>query len=268
MYESHWGLTLKPFENTPDPRFLYHAPQHEEALSRLLYVVREKKGAGLLTGVYGCGKTLLGRTLLRELEKDVYRVAFVTNPRLDDVEMLRMIAHGLGASELPVRKADILVALERIFQENLRDGRKTVVVIDEAHAIEDPRIFEELRLLMNFQTEEHFLLTLLLLGQPELQPKIDANKQFAQRMAMRFHLEGLSAADSAGYIQHRLKVAGAQRPLFTAEAAQLVFERSGGIPRRINHICDVSLLTGFGKSATVVDKDVVKESIDSLGGNF
>jgi general secretion pathway protein A len=268
MYETHWGLTLKPFENTPDPRFLYHAPQHEEGLSRLLYVVRERKGAGLLTGVYGCGKTLLSRTLTRELEKDVYRVAFVTNPRLDDVEMLRMVAHGLGATDLPTRKTDILVALEKIFQENIRDGRKTVVVIDEAHAIEDARIFEELRLLLNFQTEEHFLLTLLLFGQPELQPKIDANKQLAQRMAMRFHLEGLSAADTQGYIEHRLKVAGAKHPLFTADAAALVFERTGGIPRRINHACDVSLLTGYGKSANVIDRETVREAIDSLGGQI
>jgi len=268
MYEAHWGLSMKPFENTPDPRFLYHAPQHEEGLSRLLYVVREGKGAGLLTGVYGCGKTLLGRTLLRELEKDVYRVAFVTNPRLDDIEMLRMIAHGLGATEPPIRKADVLIALEKIFLENVRDGRKTVVVVDEAHAIEDPRLFEELRLLLNFQTEERFLLTLLLLGQPELGPKVDANKQLAQRLAMRFHLEGLNANDVRGYIDHRLRVAGAQRPIFAPEAAQLIFERSGGIPRRVNHICDVSLLTGYGKGAASVDRDIAREAIESLGGNL
>lgn len=266
MYENHWGLTLKPFENTPDPRFLYHAPQHEEGLSRLLYVVREGKGAGLLTGVYGCGKTLLGRTLLRELEQDVYRVAFVTNPRLDDVELLRLVAHGLGAPDLPTRKTDVLVALEKIFQENLRDGRKTVVVVDEAHAIEDPRLFEELRLLLNFQLEDRFLLTLLLMGQPELAPKVDANKQLAQRLAMRYHLEGLSAADVRGYVEHRLRVAGAARPLFTPEAVQMIFERSGGIPRRINHICDLSLLTGYGKSAAVVDRDIAREAIESLGG--
>ncbi|MBI4397194.1 MAG: AAA family ATPase [Elusimicrobia bacterium] len=267
MYEAHWGLALKPFENTPDPRFLFHAAQHEEGLSRLLYVVREGKGAGLLTGVYGCGKTLLGRTLLRELEQDVYRAAFITNPRLDDVELLRMIAHGLGVPNLPTRKTDILVALEKTFEENLRDGRRTVIVVDEAHAIEDPTIFEELRLLLNFQTDDRFMLTLLLLGQPELQPKVNNNKQLAQRLAMRYHLEALSAVDVRGYIDHRLQVAGAARPIFSPEAAQLIYERSGGIPRRINHICDISLLTGYSKSANAIDRAVALEAIESLGGS-
>ncbi|HRY29192.1 MAG TPA: AAA family ATPase [Elusimicrobiota bacterium] len=266
MYEAYWGLTIKPFENTPDPRFLYNDPQHEEALSRLLYVVREGKGAGMLTGVYGCGKTLLGRTLLRELEKDVYRVAYITNPRLDDVELLRMVAHGLGLPDLPTRKADVLVALEKIFDENLRDGRRTVVVVDEAHAIEDVRLFEELRLLLNFQTEEKFLVTLFLLGQPELQPKVDSNKQLAQRLAMRYQLDPLGAAHVRGYIEHRMQVAGSARPVFTPEAVHVIFERSGGIPRRINHICDVSLLTGYSKNAAAVDRDIAREAIESLGG--
>lgn len=265
MYEAYWGFSFKPFENTPDPRFLYNSPQHEEGLSRLMYVVREGKGGGLLTGAYGCGKTLLGRTLSKEIERDVYRVAFVTNPRLDDVEMLRMVAHGLGATDLPTRKTDVLVALEKLFQENLRDGRKTVVVIDEAHAIEDPRLFEELRLLMNFQTEDRFLLTLLLLGQPELKAKVENNKQLNQRLAMRYQLEPLSPEDVQKYIRHRLGVAGVEKALFSADAVKLIAERSGGIPRRINHICDMSLLNGMGRSSSLVDRDMVREAAEGLG---
>src|SRR4051812_39486077 len=114
MYLSYWKLKEKPFENTPDPKFLYHSAQHEEGLSRLLYVVREGKGAGLLTGTYGCGKTLLARSLYRELEKDLYRVSFVTNPRLDDLEMLKLILHGLGATEIPEHKAKVWIQLEKI----------------------------------------------------------------------------------------------------------------------------------------------------------
>lgn len=264
MYEQHWKLREKPFENTPDPRFLYNSPQHEEGLSRLLYVVKERKGAGLLTGVYGCGKTLLARTLMKELENSVYKVAILTNPRLDDVEMLRMIAYHLGVSEPPQRKADILITLERILQNNLNDGKRTVVVVDEAHAIEDKNIFEELRLLLNFQQDDKFLLTLLIIGQPELKDKIEANKQLNQRIAMRFYLEALSRADAENYIHHRLSVAGGNTETFTADAIALIHERSGGIPRRINQLCDTSLLTGYGKSVSSINADLVQETITSL----
>jgi len=153
MYEEYWGLKEKPFENTPDPRFLYRSPQHEKALFRLIYVVRERKGAGMSTGVFGCGKTVLGHVLREELEKDIYKVGFVNNPRLNDVDLLRMIAYQLRSAELPDRKTDILIVLERLLTDNIKDGKKTVIVIDEAYTIEDKNIFEESRLLLNFQLE-------------------------------------------------------------------------------------------------------------------
>lgn len=266
MYLQYWHLKEKPFENTPDPKFLYNSPQHEEGLSRLIYVVREGKGAGLLTGIYGCGKTLLGHALADELEKDVYRVAFLTNPRLDDIEMLRMIVYLLGASEVPTRKADLLMALGQIFDANLRDGKKTVIVIDEAHAIEQPSIFEEIRLLLNFQSRQQFLLTLLILGQPELKNKVESNKQLNQRIAMRFHLQGLTTEETAHYVHHRLLIAGAKAELFDEESLVLIHERSGGIPRRINQICDISLLNGMTRQSPIVGADIVREAITSLEG--
>ncbi len=277
MYVTYWQLAQKPFENTPDPKFLFDSPQHREGLSRLLYVVREGKGAGLLTGTYGCGKTLLANALFKELEKDVYRVAFVTNPRLDDTEILRMIVHllggpsgssggpgGSGGADVPPRKADALMALEGIFRANAREGRKTVVVVDEAHAIESDSIFEELRLLLNYQTDSQYLVTLLLLGQPELKNKVEFNKQLNQRIALRYDLQAFNPFETAQYVKHRLAVAGAKRELFEETALQLLHERSGGIPRRINQIADMALLTGMGRKASVINADIVREAIESL----
>ncbi len=264
MYEEYWGLKEKPFENTPDPKFLYYSPQHEEALARMFYVVRESKGAGMLTGVYGCGKTILGRALLTELEKEVYKVAFISNPRLDDIELLRMISYHLGSSELPVRKTDILITLEKILVNNIKDGKKTVIFIDEAHAIEDKNVYEEIRLLLNFQMEDKFLLTILLLGQPELKEKVEANKQLLQRIAMRYHLEALNREEMVNYISHRLKIAGGTNIEIDTSALRLIYERSGGIPRRINQICDMSLVTGYSKKVNTVTESVVREAIETI----
>ncbi len=271
MYEKYWGLTEKPFENTPDPRFVYYSPEHEEAFSRLLYAVTEGKGAGMLTGIFGCGKTLLARTLLKELGKDTYKTALITNPYLNYEELLMYIVYNLGGKDLPVIKTEVMVnvILERfgeILQNNMRDGKKTVVIIDEAHVIKDAGVWEELRLILNFQLEDRFLLTLLLLGQPELREVIDANKQFSQRIAVRYHLEHLKEEETYKYILHRLSVAGRTQPVFTQNAYKLIYVKSGGIPRRINHICDLALFSGFGKGVTTIDEDIIKDVSADLEG--
>lgn len=264
MYEQYWDLKEKPFENTPDPKFFYASLQHEEALARMLYTVMETKGAGLLTGVYGCGKTLLSRALLKELQKDVYKVAIINNPKLDEVELLRMIAYNLGFAEVPTRKADILIKLESIFKENLMDGKKTVIIIDEAHAIDDYNIFEEVRLLLNYQLEDKFLVTILLLGQPELKEKIETIKQLNQRIAMRYHLKPLSKEETAAYISHRLNIAQSKINPFLEDAIEIIYQYSGGIPRKINHICDIALLAGMGAQVKTINGEFIKEIIESF----
>jgi general secretion pathway protein A len=270
MYLEYWGLTKKPFKNTPDPRFLYESVEHEEALVKMVYTIEEGMGAALLTGVFGCGKTVISQALLHRLSSEQYQIAYVTNPQLEYVDLLRAIVRNLKAVDLPVRKTDLsadalLEILEGILNNNARDGKSTVVIIDEAHIITDPRIFEGLRLLLNFQTQDRFLLTLLLLGQPELRQHIEDNKQLEQRLAIKCHLESFDYADVCKYISHRLGVAGCRRQLFDDGALQRVYERSGGIPRRINRICDLSLLVGYSQGTRVIDAGTVDEAIKTMG---
>lgn len=266
MYETYWGLSEKPFENTPDPKFFFTSAQHEEGLSRLLYGIRERKGAVMLTGIFGCGKTLLANTLFAELEKDIYRTAMIVNPRMDALELLRFITHELGGTEMPPKKADCMVLLQNILSNNFRDGKESVVVVDEAHTLQGPDVLEELRLLLNFQLQNRFLITLLLLGQPELAGLVQSNKQFNQRIAIRFHLGPLEAKETESYIQHRLRVAGRDEKIFDAGSLRLLHTRSGGIPRRINQICDMALFVGFSKKRRSINQEIVKEAISSLEG--
>lgn len=270
MYEGHWGLIKKPFENTPDPEFLYLSSQHEEALARLLYTIREGKGAALLTGVFGCGKTVLGQALFRNLNEDRYRIAFINYPLLSHTEFLLAIAKSLGSHDLPTKKTEVLINLvldnlNNVLLNNYRDGKDSVVIIDEAHIIEDIQIFESLRLLLNFQVPERFLLTLILFGQPELRDKIELNKQLEQRIAIKCHLVNLDLKDTAGYIIHRLKIAGRNEPIFTKEAIEHIYEHTGGIPRRINRLCDICLLSGFAKNLNQIDQSIVLEEARGLG---
>ena len=266
MYEAHWGLTEKPFQNTPDPRFLFRSAASQEALSRLLFVVREGLGAALLTGVFGCGKTLTMQALIDTLGAG-YKVGVVTNPALSGTELLREILYQLGRKEqLPRDKTELLHLIEEFTLNNLRDSKRTVVVVDEAHLIEERSAFEELRLLLNLQSREAFLVTLILSGQPELQAKVDADKALAQRIGLRFHLDHLSAAETAAYVEHRLRVAGRTTPLCTAGALAAVYEVSGGIPRRINHVCGMCLLIGFHRQLAQIDEAVVQEGGKELVG--
>lgn len=272
MYEAHWGLKERPFVNTPDPKFLYYSQEHEEALSRLMYAVEANMGGCMLTGVFGCGKTLLNQTLIENLQKlGNYKLAFITNPFLSHIELLRMLAYDLGANNLPEKKTEILTdflleTIEKILYNNNDDGKHTVVIIDEAHIIEDNLIFEELRLLLNFQLKDKFLLTLILSGQPELKKSVDNIKQLSQRIPIRYHLERFDLDETKKYILHRLNVAGRAEPLFKEEAYQAIYECSGGIPRRINNICDMSLLVGFSKRIELIGEDIIKDAAEDLEG--
>ena len=266
MYKEHWGLKEKPFENTADPRFIYYTPQHEEAFTRLNYAVSEQKGAALLTGVFGCGKTVIAQALIGSLSKTKYDISFIVNPQLSQVELLREIVYDLGIKDnLPTLKTDIMHLLDERLHHNADDGRETVIIIDEVHLIEDKLIFEELRLLLNLQYKNRFLLSLILLGQPELKDKIDNIKQLQQRIFIKYHLTGLDRDQTAKYIEHRLAIAQATKKIFQDDAFDLIYNSSGGIPRRTNQICDLALLTGFSRKQERISSDIIKEVAEDLG---
>ena len=264
MYEAHWGLTRSPFQNVPDPAFFFPSGQHREGLARLLYAVRCGKGAAMLTGAVGCGKTTLARAFILHLNAARYDVGLITNPALPRAEFLAEVNQQFGLPASGNGKVDLLHRFNERLLGNRQKDRETVLIVDEGQAILEREVFEELRLLLNFQLNDRFLLTLVLMGQPELAQMVGAVEQFAQRIAIRFHLKSLDEKEARQYIAFRLQRAGAERPLFTAEALDLVWERTAGGPRVINTLCDLCLLEGFASKASVVDGRIVRRALATL----
>jgi len=266
MYEAYWELAEPSFDNSPNPKFFYLSPEHEEALVRLVYTVRHRKGCGMLTGEYGCGKTTLSRALIQRLEAERYEIGLLTNPSWNAVDFLREALYQLGIETRERSKPELLHQLNDVFFRNYREGRDTVLIVDEAQLIEDDAVFEELRLLMNFQTDDRFLITLLLIGSPELRERVRRLKHLDQRITIRYHLNTLDDTHTAAYVAHRLKMAGRAAPIFTDEAIKLIFDFTRGTPREINNLCDVALLVGYTKRVREVGDKIVAEVIKDMVG--
>jgi general secretion pathway protein A len=268
MYEAYFGLTEKPFSITPDPRFVYLSPRHEEALAHLRYGVGEGGGFVQLTGEVGTGKTTLCRCLLEQIHEAV-DVALILNPRLTPVELVASICDELkveypaGSSSLKVL-VDLLNA--RLLQSHAQ-GRKTVVVVDEAQDLE-PAALEQIRLLTNLETAKDKLLQIILVGQPELRITLTRLelRQLAQRITARYHLMPLNREETRGYIAHRLAVAGSNRLLFAASAMAEIYRYSGGVPRLINILCDHALLAAYAANTPRVNARLVQLAASQIDG--
>ena len=266
MYNDYWHLKERPFENTPDPHFIYWSKQHEEALSRMLYVIKEKKGAALITGEYGSGKTVLSRELLNRLPAGQYQVALLLNPILSPSALSKEIIHQLGGTvAASAAKAVVYNRLNELLIKLNKEGRTAAIIIDEAQAISKAD-FEELRLMLNFQLNDSFLLTLILLGQPELNVKVNNLPQLKQRFALKFHLNALSEAETKEYVLHRFKTAGGSGEVFAEAALVGIYKYSLGIPRLINNVCDLALLTGSGEGAQKIDQELIGKVVADLEG--
>lgn len=252
MFEEHFGFTTRPFGRTPDPAFLYESDQHREALARLEFAVEEKELA-LLVGDVGSGKTTLSRALIDRVG-DARPVVLLINPRLTPIQLLRSIASGLGIAPQRLRN-DLLDQLHSKLFELYESKREPVVIIDEAQLIPSKATFDEIRLLTNFQLDDQNLLSVILIGQPELLRRLqrDGYAALRQRIGLRYSLGPLSLEETAAYIEHRIRIAGGRRNPFDAAAIAEIHALSGGIPRVINTLATTALLDAFGDEADAID---------------
>jgi type II secretory pathway predicted ATPase ExeA len=252
MFEQFFGFSAKPFGKTPDPSFLYESPQHKEALARLEYAVEEKELA-VLVGEIGSGKTTLSRALIDRIG-DLRPVILLINPRLTPNQLLRSIALGLEIEPSRMR-ADLLEQIHTKLFQLYESRREPVLIIDEAQLLPTKSTFDEIRLLTNFQLDDQNLLSVLLIGQPELERRLDrmAYAPLRQRIGLRYHLGALSLEQTVAYIEHRIRVAGGERNPFSREAMEQMHALSGGIPRLINALATTSLLDAFGDDAETID---------------
>jgi general secretion pathway protein A len=262
-YERFWGLQARPFDNVPDPRFYFPSVKHETARQRMLHGIEARKGALLLTGAIGSGKTLLSRALVLALHPSRYDMAVVTNPALPAVEFLAEIAYQFGLDPQG-NKLDLVHRLHDRCLLNHHQCSATVLVIDEAQSIAEDRLFEELRLLLNFQLNHQFLLTLLLMGQPELVDRVRGIPQLNQRIALRCQLLPFDEEETRAYVRARLHAAGASRDIFSKEAQSEIHRQSGGVCRVINSICDLCLLLGSLDEVDLITPPVVEQALRVL----
>ena len=267
MYLPFFNLREPPFNLTPDPRFLFLSSQHEEALSHLLYGIHERKGFIEITGEVGAGKTVLCRALLERLD-DAVSTALIFNSYLTQTELLQAISREFGLRPAGATGAALIDQLNAYLLSEFSAGRNAVVVIDEAQNLE-PTVLEQLRMLSNLETAGGKLLQIVLVGQPELRAKLSlpGMRQLDQRIAVRFHIHELSHAETASYVTHRLRVAGADNGLtFTPRALRLIYQSSGGLPRRINLLCDRALMTAYVRETRCVNGSIVRQSARDLNG--
>lgn len=266
MYESYYGLKKNPFSIVPDPQYLYLGTSHREALSQLLYGIKEKKGFIVLTGEVGTGKTILLHYLLDKINTDGQtKAVFLFNPKLSVDDFIHYILRDLGVDAENATKGKALYLLSQTLRANLQKGGQFILFVDEAQSL-GQELLEEIRLLSNLETTEARMIQIVLVGQPELdelfkQPRF---RQIKQRINLRYHLRPLSYHETEEYIEKRLKITGAKNPLFTKRAVKEIYDYSGGVPRLINILCDNSLLNAFASDLTVVDTECVEEAAKDL----
>lgn len=267
MYTKFYSLREKPFEITPDPRFLFLSENHKEALAHLTYAVKEKKGFTVITGEVGTGKTTLIQTLLHQLDGNT-RTAYIFNPKLGSTDFLHYICEDLGLKGQKRSKGQYIALLHHFLMACYARNENVVLIIDEAHTL-DPNLLEEVRLLTNLETPKSKLLQVILMGQSELDDILNRPefRQLKQRVSLRYHMQPLNKEDTKEYIKKRLRIAGTfDTSIFTSKAHHQIYKYSKGIPRLINIICDNALLIGYANEQKVIGESAIREVIRHLDG--
>ena len=260
MYKRFYNLQRNPFDITPDPSFLFPTKKHNEALAALYYGVRRRKGFVVLTGEVGTGKTVLVRCLLHILNAKNVAFAYVFNPLLSPMEFLQYVAGDLRLQTSGKNKSELLLALSSYAIARHQKGLTTVLVVDEAHHL-STEVLEEIRLLTNLETREAKLLQILLVGQPELDEKLDSDdlRQLKQRIALRSHLAALDLEETCGYVYRRLQIAGNSDPaqIFPIDAIAELHRQSRGYPRLVNTLCENALIEGYARQSRSISPEVI-----------
>ena len=267
MYESFYGLSEKPFNLTPDPRYLFLSDKHKEAFAHLLFGIKNRCGFVMVTGEIGTGKTTICRTLLNQLD-DETEVAFIFNPRLSPEDLLRTINEDFGIASKGETVKELIDELNAHLLERNAQGKNCVLVIDESQNLAPP-VLEQIRLLSNLETETQKLMQIVLIGQPELAQNLALPelRQLNQRITARYHLKPLDRQETAQYIGHRLHTAGGHKKVrFTPGATKRVYRFSGGTPRVINAVCDRALLVGYTQEVRDITTAIVAKAAKEVRG--
>jgi general secretion pathway protein A len=269
VYLEYYGLTEPPFTITPNPRFLFYSAKHREAFNHLLYGIRERKGFVQLTGEVGAGKTTLCRAMLEQLG-DQYATALILNPVLNADDLMKAIAMEFGLDPRGMDRLEILSQLNNFLLWQVEQRKDAVLIIDEAQDLTE-ELLEQVRLLSNLETDDHKLLQIVLMGQPELRDRLNSSRlrQLRQRITVRYHLKSLSRHEVSRYVRHRLKVSGSKGgPHFTAPALWRIYNYTRGVPRLVNAVCDKSLLAGFVQQSQRINYRTVGRALRELEGKI
>jgi type II secretory pathway predicted ATPase ExeA len=265
MYLELFRLQELPFRLTPDPAFLYLSKHHARAKAYMESTIWFTDGFVVITGEIGSGKTTLIETFLKELDKDVV-VAQINQTQVTATEFLQSLLVQFGFQPFKMKKAELLATLNDFLVEQYANGRRVLLIVDEAQNLSQ-KVLEEVRLLSGVETTKEKVLRIILAGQPELNEKLDSPSmvQLSQRIRLRFHLTALSKTDTALYIQHRLEVAGSQgRQIFEPDTYPLIYRYTGGVPRLINTLCDTAMLAAFARDRDIVTVEEIKSAVEEL----